>query len=416
MDAVKEKKNYSELKGEREFFKYLISDVITRFGDSLDSIAYSWITYSLTGSASLTAITYGVNYLVTVLLQPFTGSFVTNLNQKAVLVITDIIRALIVLSTAVLYATDLLRPWMLIFFTVLISTSEAFHQPVLSAVFPRLVPREKYTPAASLNGAASRAAEIIGMALAGTVIGVIGIVGALIIDAITFITSLLIISTIKIPENEKEKEENSFKNFKKLTVEGFKYSFSNKMIVGMCFIACAINFFYTPINSLQTAFVNEGLQLGVEALSIIGVSITAGMFFGSLLYPKISTRATRHTMIFGGISVTSLILIAYASLSLLGSVNLKWVLLVSVMVLFGFFNSLVNTSLRVGLMQVVEPDYMARVSGLMGAVSISAIPVASFAVALSVEYIKVPIIIAICGGISFIIMAITSRIKTMKNI
>lgn len=69
-----EQKKYRVLRTQPQYLKLLSADLISRFGDSLDAIAYSWIIYEITGSESLMALIVGLNYIPTVLLQPFAGA------------------------------------------------------------------------------------------------------------------------------------------------------------------------------------------------------------------------------------------------------------------------------------------------------------------------------------------------------
>ena len=47
---------YSVLRRESNLFRYLLYTVCARIGDSIDAIAYSWIAYQISGSASWLAI------------------------------------------------------------------------------------------------------------------------------------------------------------------------------------------------------------------------------------------------------------------------------------------------------------------------------------------------------------------------
>ena len=73
-----EQKNYRVLLSEKQFLKLILANVVSRFGDSLDVIAYTWIMYEVTGSESLMALIMGLNYVPTVLLQPFAGALSCN--------------------------------------------------------------------------------------------------------------------------------------------------------------------------------------------------------------------------------------------------------------------------------------------------------------------------------------------------
>ena len=77
-----EQRNYRVLLSQKQFLKLMLANLVSRFGDSLDVIAYSWIMYEVTGSESLMALIMGLNYVPTVLLQPFAGALVGRMKKK----------------------------------------------------------------------------------------------------------------------------------------------------------------------------------------------------------------------------------------------------------------------------------------------------------------------------------------------
>ena len=97
--------------------------------DSLDTIAYSWIMYEVTGSASLMALVVGLNYLPTVFLMPLAGAIVDRMNKKRVMIIADILRFCIVGLIVILYGSGQLNAVIIATFTLLTSAIEAFRIP-----------------------------------------------------------------------------------------------------------------------------------------------------------------------------------------------------------------------------------------------------------------------------------------------
>lgn len=76
--------SYKDLFTEKQFLKSVIANTFGRLGDSIDSIAYSWMVYQITGSKTWLDIIWGVNTLPSILFQPFAGALIENLNQKRV--------------------------------------------------------------------------------------------------------------------------------------------------------------------------------------------------------------------------------------------------------------------------------------------------------------------------------------------
>lgn len=152
----------------RPFLRYLISRMLNRFGDFIDVFLLSWLVYGLSGSASLSALAVGLNYLPTILLQPLAGAFVEHIPKRRVIALTDAGRALLVAIFLGLYLTGNLNAAVLIAGTFLISTLEAFASPASSAALSGLLQAEEYDSGMSLYQAGSRIMELAGTGAAGT--------------------------------------------------------------------------------------------------------------------------------------------------------------------------------------------------------------------------------------------------------
>ena len=136
MDKVK----YRDILKLKEYRKLIASSIVNRFGDSVDAIAFTWLVYMVTGSASWSAVIYALNQLPTVLLQPFAGALVERMNKKKIMVAADFIRGFIIVAVACLYKTNgSVSPWVLAAMTLMISSVEAFGMPAGSAFVPLIL-------------------------------------------------------------------------------------------------------------------------------------------------------------------------------------------------------------------------------------------------------------------------------------
>ena len=108
--------------------KMIVAALINRFGDSIDAIASTWIVYELTGSAVWSAVIFGVNKVPSVFVTPLAGAWVEGRNKKAIMIITDLIRAVCVAFVASGYLLGFLQPWMLLVTTC----TDKYHQMVLT--------------------------------------------------------------------------------------------------------------------------------------------------------------------------------------------------------------------------------------------------------------------------------------------
>lgn len=134
------KQGIGELIRIRPYMQFMLSKVVSRFGDSIDSIAYSWMVYILTGSKVLMGTLLAVNFLPSIFLGLFAGALVDRMSLKKVIVITNTGRGLFVGITALLFGLGQLEVWHLFVITILNSLLECFTIPAEVSSVPDCFP------------------------------------------------------------------------------------------------------------------------------------------------------------------------------------------------------------------------------------------------------------------------------------
>lgn len=393
--------SYKQLFKQKNYMKMLSANLINRFGDSIDAIAMTWLIYQLSSSAALSALNYGLNYIPSILFTPFAGAFVEKRNKKWIMVISDLGRGIIVCIIAWLAYQNLLEGWMLLISTFLLSTFEAFRTPCTTAMIPSLVDKEMYSYATSLSASLSSSVELIGTALAALILHLLGMSGAILIDALTFFLSACILLTLHYQKTlTVSHKTTTLTEFK----EGLNYVKTHSMILFICFMATMLNLCFTPVNSLQSVLVSEIYAKGTEVLSLQGLAISIGMIVGSLLYPKIKEKIKTNQLILINFLMIGCFLI---NLILLGNVAyepLFYLLLIIVCFICGFAVGLLNNSTQVLLLKSIDPDYLARTSSIFSAISICSIPIGSWLISLLTFYLSIETIFIGTGLFAILIV------------
>ena len=144
------------------------------------------------------------------------------------MLISDFIRSFLVVTLIIFMSSNMITPLILILFTLLVSTVEAFRVPAGLSLLPQLLDEKTYDKGIGLNSTASTLAVLLGTAVSGIIVVKLGYMFAMLIDAISFILSAIIICMIKEPETNNEKKNAKKMNvgsYVNLLVEGFKYTF-----------------------------------------------------------------------------------------------------------------------------------------------------------------------------------------------
>ncbi|MFC7679473.1 MFS transporter [Paenibacillus sp. GCM10028914] len=390
--AVSEKQGFRGLIKVRSYMMYMLAQVISRFGDSVDSIAYSWLAYTLTGSELLMGSLFAFNYLPGLIFSMFTGVFVDRWSKKLVLVLTYTGRAIFVTITAILYAMDQLQVWHLFVITFMNSTLECFSRPAEVSLIPRLLPKEKLLTGNSFASSMSRTAELIGISIAGALIALLGMAGTIAIDALTFLISAIIIAFISNPESDESPDANkqdshNLKTDSKSVLGDIKEALTfigkHSLLLTTTCLAAFINFCLTPLNVLQPVYVREILGGDAGGMSLLGTGLLIGMILGGLWLGNYGGKFRKSSLILFG----TLLLVAGYMLMSLPAILPAMRMEVAVVSMFinGFAVTVASTPVSTYLMEVTPREMLGRIGALLGVMCTAAMPLGSFLTGLAAQ-------------------------------
>lgn len=396
----------------KNYTKALVATAITRFGDSVDAIAFSWLVYVMTGSRALMGTIFAISIIPNLIILPFGGVLADVFNKKIITVMGDILRAVSVTTLALFYFYGILEVWHLFVFVSMNSLFESFANPARGGMLPSIIDQEDYVKGSSWLGTASHIGSLIGLSVASIFIALIGIWGTILVDGVTFVISAIITATIAFKDNRQEvTTKPQFKQYFVLIKEGFFYVKEKRILMILLGLAAFLNFALVPYNVLRPIYVVEVLELGVEGLSYLGIAILIGMTVGGYVMGVKGKNLKPITAI--GIGLT-LIGFMYMMLGVPGyfgfSQTINIVYAISITFLFGFFVPLVQAPMQALIMRTTAPEMIGRLSSIMGVITLCAMPLGGAFVALIGDAISVSLLFIIMG-FSSVVLSLSFWVK-----
>ena len=413
----KKQSKYSDLFHEKNYMLNTFSSIISRFGDGIDTIAFSLLVYEITGSTLLVATIFAVNGIPNLIFGIVSGVACKYVPDKIIMVISDLGRAISVLLVALLFITGNLAVWHLYVITFLNSSFESFRQPASASIVPKIIPMEKLEHGMAFSSSACRIAELIGLAIAPLLISLLGLGGAVLIDAITFIICGIIMLGLKVAnavDNSKITIKGTLNDLK----EGFVFIKKDGIIITIIIFAAILNALVVPINSLQAPYVEEVLGTGSTALSVISIGVLIGMILAGFLGPKIKEILGGQKMfIIGGIIIG----INYILMSLLGNIESKQLMYIALAIntfLLGVGVLLLTFILQIVMMKRVSQEFLSRVASIFNAGALCAVPISAFIIGIISQFIDIKILFLSFGALVslvFIFMFLNKNIKSFDQ-
>lgn len=182
-----------------DFRRVFLAQSVSVFGDGITPVALTFAVLGLTGSATDLGLVLAAQSLPLASLALVGGVWADRLPRAAVMMATDLIRAAVQITAAVLLLTGSAHVWQLAVLAACHGAAEAFFRPAAGALLPQIVPASLLQRANALMGMSDNFGWMVGPAVAGTLVAVIGTGGAIAVDGVTFLVSAAFLATLRVP-------------------------------------------------------------------------------------------------------------------------------------------------------------------------------------------------------------------------
>lgn len=181
----------------RDFTLLFWSQAASVIGDALVIVALGLYVTQLTGNPSDVGLVLGSYAGPLCAFVLFGGVLADRLPRHLVMMVSDLVRAVLHGTLALLIVTGSIRIWQLVIIGLLFGTAEAFFRPAYTGLIPQTVPEGQIQQAQALTGLCRELAAIIGPAVATALVLSVGGAAAFGLDALTFVVSAVLLSRVR---------------------------------------------------------------------------------------------------------------------------------------------------------------------------------------------------------------------------
>jgi MFS family permease len=258
------------------------------------------LVVQVTGSASAVGGALVARLLPTIA-SPLAGVLADRLDRQVVLVASDLARVVLVLG--LVFARDLATIYVLVF---LMGLARTIFNPTVRAAFPSVVGGGDLTRANAIISGTFSTSIMVGPALGGLLVASIGVDAAFLADAVTYLISAILLSTVPLPHPRRESEEQT--GFVRDLRSGFGYLLGARVP-----LAIVVGAFLTilTINATVPAEVflaKETFGTGDAGYGLLVSLWGGGMVLGSALMAVLGGRINLVLLYFVSIFVGALAL------------------------------------------------------------------------------------------------------------
>jgi MFS family permease len=289
--------------------------LVSHIGDSVQIYAQSWLVESLTGSGLKLGAVALAQSLPRLVLGVFAGVIVDRVDRRRLLLVTQALAMVQSLAFVALVATGHITYGWVLALAAALGVVDTLNLTARVAMMPTLVPRELIGRAVALQALGVNIMQIASPAVAGVLLGSLGVVGCLATNAATFVALLAALAAMRPDVSNAARDgatgvEKS--GFGGELREGFAFVRARPAMWGSIVLAYGLGLFGMCVVRLLAHFARMVLGTSARGYSFLALATGLGAIAASLV---VTARArpgqlTRNTV--GGALVFSLATIAFA--------------------------------------------------------------------------------------------------------
>ena len=409
----------------RDFRLLWIGEAVSSIGDQFAFIALPWLALVLTGSALALGSVLALMAIPRALLMLVGGASVDRLSPRRVMIAANVVRLVAVAILGGVVFAGAAQLWMLYAFALVFGIADAFFFPAQTSIVPELVEGDMLQRANGIVQGTAQATVLLGPAVAGLVIaafgsqqaaggpsldmaaGAAGIGVALLLDAGTFLASLVTLWLIRPRAHVAKPATSMLADIK----AGFRYVLDSPALRAVILVSLAANLFIVgPFEIGVPVIAYTRLPEGAAAFGVMMSAFGGGSLIGLAVGAMLPTpRPSRFAIVVFGA-------LAFAGLGL---------------VLLPFVRSTVIAAIVIGISGValgygnlhgmtwaqsrIRPDLMGRVMSVMILGSVGLVPV-SMLIAGAVVQLSLDALL-IVGGLGMATLCLLSLLSpTVRNV
>ncbi len=264
----------------RNYRLYFGGQILSNSGTWMQRVAQDWLVLDLSGgSAVALGVTTALQFLPFLLFSLWGGSLADRVSRRRLLVITQSAMGLLALLLGALALAGLATVGLVFVLAFALGVAAAFDNPARQAFVSELVGRDQLPNAIALNSASFNLARLVGPALAGVLVAVIGSGWVFVLNAATFVVTIWALVAMHTEELRPVRRPEGAVRL----VQGLHYVRRHADLILALVLAFVVATFGLNYQITMALMARLEYGVGAEAFGLMSTALAAGALGGSLL-------------------------------------------------------------------------------------------------------------------------------------
>ena len=263
----------------RNFQLFFGGQLISVTGTWMQTVALSWLVYRLTGSTLLLGTVGFASQIPILLVAPLGGTMADRHNRQRIVIGTQTASMVLAFLLAALTLTGRVQVWHILVLATSLGVTNAFDVPARQAFLVDMVGKEDLMNAIALNSSMFNGARIVGPAVAGILVAMIGEGWCFFANAVSYVAVIVGLMMMRVrPPFRKPPSGSPLTQI----LEGFRFVRQTRPIRAILLLLGLISLVAMPYTVLMPVFADRILHGGARGLGILMSATGVGALLAAL--------------------------------------------------------------------------------------------------------------------------------------
>ena len=353
----------------RNFRLFLGGQIISLAGTWMQQVALAWLVYRLTRSPFLLGLVGFAGQLPSLLLAPLAGVWADRSDRRRIVIATQALAMFQALVLSALVLTGRVAVVHVLVLSVFLGLVNGVDVPTRQAFLVEMVRgREDLANAIALNSSVFNAARLVGPAIAGFMIGLVGEGVVFLLNGLSYVAVIAALLAMEIDPRPAARRPTQpvWRELK----EGVGYVLGFEPIRSLLLLIGLVSLVGVPFTVLMPVFATDVLHGGAHTLGLLMSSLGVGALGGALFLAARRSVRGLGRIILAAVTLFGLCLAGF------GFSRNEW-LSMALLVAAGFGMMVHMASSNTILQTIVDEDKRGRVMSFYAMAFMGTVPLGS---------------------------------------
>lgn len=383
---------------------FFFGQVISLVGSAMQTTGQAWLVLKLTGSPAALGFVVTLQYLPVTVLSLLGGALADRLPKRPAIMALLALETVQATLLSLVVVAGVVRLWQIYALAAFLGVMNALERPVRQSFFVELVGRERLVNAVALNSTILNTSQVLGPAIGGFVIAVLGIAATFEFNAVSFLAVLAGYALMRPSEFHASKEGPVSRGMLRDIRDGLGYSFGTPPVFFILLTVAFTSLFAYNFGVTIPLIARFVLHTGAARFGFLTASLGAGSLLSAFVIAGMSLRSSRVLVVSGG---------AIALLTALLALSQAYALTALLLVALGAASMALFTTANTTLQLTAPPALRGRVISIYVLLQTGLIPFGGAASGYLADRLGVPPTLGLqallCGLGLLLALALRSR-------